>query len=380
MTFFLLARRNAWRKPARTTLLMFSVAVAFVIYGLMASFLAGSQGLEGASDNRLVVTNKAGKALSLPLSDLNQINSAKGVAASAYTARMRGFVTDEKNVVVVSAVDPQLMATVMGDELGLSADMLAAADQARDRVLVGKALAQTQGWSVGQRIGVTAFQTGKTDGTRDWSFEIAGIFEGNSAKVDTYFMIGRYDYFNATRARDKDTVDAFVVVPDAGVEPGILAPKIDALFANSAAPTKTQAEKQFLDAFVKQIADLGAIINLVVGAAFVTILMIVINTMAFAVRERTFEIGVLKTLGFSRGRIMGLILSETMFIFVVGGMLGLAVAGILSMFADASIGLAFIPQVILKAVAIITALGLLTGLLPAFIAMRMPIVNAFKSR
>ena len=380
MTFFQLARRSAWRKPARTVLLMFSVAVAFVIYALMASFLAGSQGAEGASVNRLVVTNKAGKGQALPLSDLNQITGTKGVAASVYTARMRSFVTNEKNVVVVSAVDPQRMAAVMGEELGLSADMLTALDQARDRVLVGKALAQTQGWTVGQRISVTAFQTGKMDGTRDWNFEIAGIFEGNSAKVDTYFMIGRYDYFNATRARDKDSVDAFVIVPASGVDPGVLAPKIDALFANSAAPTKTQSEKQFLEAFVKQIADVGAIINLVVGAAFVTILMIVINTMAFAVRERTFEIGVLKTLGFSRGRIMGLILSETLFIFVVGGALGVVVAGILSLFADPSIGLAFTPLVVLKAAAIIVALGILIGLLPAFNAMRMPIVNAFKSR
>nr|WP_316654767.1 ABC transporter permease [uncultured Gellertiella sp.] len=380
MTFFQLARRSAWRKPARTVLLMFSVAVAFVIYALMASFLAGSQGAEGASVNRLVVTNKAGKGQALPLSDLNQITGTKGVAASVYTARMRSFVTNEKNVVVVSAVDPQRMAAVMGEELGLSADMLTALDQARDRVLVGKALAQTQGWTVGQRISVTAFQTGKMDGTRDWNFEIAGIFEGNSAKVDTYFMIGRYDYFNATRARDKDSVDAFVIVPASGVDPGVLAPKIDALFANSAAPTKTQSEKQFLEAFVKQIADVGAIINLVVGAAFVTILMIVINTMAFAVRERTFEIGVLKTLGFSRGRIMGLILSETLFIFVVGGVLGVVVAGILSLFADPSIGLAFTPLVVLKAAAIIVALGILIGLLPAFNAMRMPIVNAFKSR
>ncbi|MGO8657272.1 FtsX-like permease family protein, partial [Rhizobium ruizarguesonis] len=91
--------------------------------------------------------------------------------------------------------------------------------------------------------------------------------------------------------------------------------RIDALFANSAAPTRTQSEKQFLEAFLRQFADIGLIVSLVVGAAFVTILMIVVNTMLFAVRERSFEIGVMKVLGFSRGRIIALILGETQFVF-----------------------------------------------------------------
>ncbi|MBN9982228.1 ABC transporter permease [Rhizobium laguerreae] len=379
MIFFQLMRRNAWRKPLRATLLMFSVGVAFLIYGLTASFLSGSQGAAGASDTLLGVFNRSGRAQPLPLTYLNRIAADSDVAAVAYMTRMRGFVDVEKNVVMTSAVDPRLIAAANGDELGLTPQLISALEEGRDRVLVGRALAEAQGWSVGQRIGVTSHLT-REDGSRNWSFEIAGIFEGADASTDTYFMIARYDAVNAARARGKDTVDGFVVRPRPGVSSGVLAARIDALFANSAAPTRTQSEKQFLEAFLRQFADIGLIVSLVVGAAFVTILMIVVNTMLFAVRERSFEIGVMKVLGFSRGRIIALILGETLFVFAVGGAGGLVLAKLATLFAGPEFGLAFTSSVLAKSVAIIAALGLLTGLLPAVNAMRLPIVNAFRSR
>ncbi|MBY5736062.1 ABC transporter permease [Rhizobium leguminosarum] len=379
MTFFQLMRRNAWRKPLRATLLMFSVGVAFLIYGLTASFLSGSQGAAGASDTLLGVFNRSGRAQPLPLTYLNRIADDSDVAAVAYMTRMRGFVDVEKNVVMTSAVDPRLIAAANGDELGLTPQLISALEEGRDRVLVGRALAEAQGWSVGQRIGVTSHLT-REDGSRNWSFEIAGIFEGADASTDTYFMIARYDAVNAARARGKDTVDGFVVRPRPGVSSGVLAARIDALFANSAAPTRTQSEKQFLEAFLRQFADIGLIVSLVVGAAFVTILMIVVNTMLFAVRERSFEIGVMKVLGFSRGRIIALILGETLFVFAVGGAGGLVLAKLATLFAGPEFGLAFTSSVLAKSVAIIAALGLLTGLLPAVNAMRLPIINAFRSR
>ncbi|MDF0697175.1 ABC transporter permease [Rhizobium sp. MC63] len=379
MTFFELMRRNAWRKRLRAILLMFSVGVAFLIYGLTASFVAGSQGATGASDNLLGVFNKSGRGLPLPLAYINRIAADPDIAAVAYTARMRGFVEVERNVVVVSAVEPQAIAAANGEELGLTPELTAALEEGGDRVLVGRTLAEAQGWSIGQRIGFTG-QLTRTDGSRNWSFTIAGIFEGADAGTDTYFMLARYDALNASRARDKDTVDAFVVRPRPGVSPGILAARIDALFANSAAQTRTQSEKQFLEAFLRQFADVGLIVSLVVGAAFVTILMIVINTMLFAVRERRFEIGVIKVLGFSSGRIMALVVGETLFIFVVGGASGLVLAKLATLSIGPEFGLVFGATLLMKSLAIIAGLGLLTGLLPAISAMRLPIINAFRTR
>jgi putative ABC transport system permease protein len=245
---------------------------------------------------------------------------------------------------------------------------------------VGRALAEAQGWTVGQRISVTAFDTVKQSGGREWRFEIAGIFAGENASSDTYFVIARYDYVNAARARGKDTVDAFIVRPHEGVSPGELAARIDTLFANSAAPTRTQSEKQFLEAFLRQYADVQLIVNLVVGAAFATLLMIVVNTFVFAVRERTFEIGVLKTLGFSGLRILALIMCETLFVFAIGGSFGLGLAKLATAFAGPALGLVFSALILAKALAIIAVLALTTGALPAYNAMRGPIIKALRTR
>ncbi|WP_320203658.1 ABC transporter permease [Agrobacterium rosae] len=380
MTFFDLARKNAWRKPLRATLLMICVAVAFLIYGLTASFVNGSQGASEASDDLLGVMSAAGRSQPLPLSYMNRIAAEPDVAALNYMIRLRGFVAVERNVVAVSALDPQRLTDVSGKELGLTRDLVDALSQERDKVLVGRALAEAQGWRVGQNITVTSGDALKQDGSRDWSFDIAGIFDGENASTDTYFVIARYDYLNAGRARNRDTVDGFIVRPQSNVSSGELAVRIDQMFANSAAPTKTQSEKQFLEAFLRQYADVGLIVDLVVSAAFITLLMIVVNTMVFAVRERTFEIGVLKTLGFSGTQVMVLILGETLFIFAVGGGLGLGLAKLATILSDPSLGLVFSTPVLAKAVGMIAVLGLVTGALPAFNALRTPVVSAFRER
>lgn len=380
MSLLHLASRNAWRKPLRTLLLMFCVTVAFLIYGLTASFLNGAQGSAGASEDLLGVMSAAGRTQSLPMATMARIASEPGVASLAYITRLRGYVNVEKNVVAVSATDPKLIADVNGKELGLTPELVSALGHTRDRVLVGRMLAEAQGWSVGQRITVTAFQTAQKNGSRDWRFEIAGIFNGANASTDTYFLLANYDYINTARARGKDTVDAFVVRPANGISSGALAKRIDELFANSATPTRTQSEKQFLEAFLRQYADVGLIINLVVGASFVTLLMIIINTMVFAVRERIFEIGLLKTLGFSQGRILMLVLAETLLIFAVGGTLGLVLAKIATVLAGPALGLVLSMAVLTKSILLIVILGVTTGLLPALNAMRTPISAAFRAR
>lgn len=380
MTFFDLARKNAWRKPLRTVLLAICIAVAFLIYGLTASFLNGTQGTAAASDNILGVTSTAGQTQPLPMAAFNRITAHPDVAAAGYVSRLRGFVDVEKNVVAVSAADPQLLMAVNGKAIGLTPELLAAIATGRENVLAGRALADARGWKVGQRITVTAFDTATTDGSRDWRFTISGIFEGENASSDTWFLVARYDYVNAARARGKDTVDAFILRPREGVAAGELAARIDALFANSATPTRTQSEKQFLEAFLRQYADIGLIVGLVVGTAFVTLLMIVINTMVFAVRERTFEIAVLRTLGFPQTAIIVMILGETLLVFAIGGSLGLALACLATFVTSPDIGLVFSPIIAAKALAIMVFSGLLTGALPAFNAMRTPIIKAFRTR
>ncbi|KMW56561.1 ABC-type antimicrobial peptide transport system, permease component [Candidatus Rhodobacter oscarellae] len=380
MTFWNFARKSALRKPLRSALLIVSVAMTFLIYGLTAGFVAGSQGTAAASDELLGVMNAAGRGQPLPMAYLSRIAALPGVADVSPITRLRGSVGDARNVVAVSAGDPDKLLAVSGADLGLTPSLIDALKSRRDKVLVGQSLAQAQGWKTGDSLTVTAFRTKKDDGSRDWRFEIAGIFEGKNASTDTHFILAQYEYINKARARGIDTVWAFALRPEPGMAAQDLAPQIDALFANSAAPTRTMSEKQFLSAFLSQYADVKRVITLVVGVSFVTLLMIVINTMVFALRERRFEIGVLKTLGFRSPQILLLVLAEALFVFVVGGAIGLVVAKLISLATPPALGLVIGAQVSLRTIALILLLGFVAGLLPALSAMRTPILAAFRTR
>ncbi|WP_299919521.1 FtsX-like permease family protein [uncultured Roseobacter sp.] len=380
MTFLSLTRKSTMRKPFRFVLLIVSVVVAFFIYGLTASFIAGSQGTAAASDDLLGVMNAAGRSQPLPMAYLSRIAALPGVAEVSPITRLRGSVGDARNVVAVSAGEPDKLLAVSGADLGLTPSMIEALGSGRDKVLVGRALAEAQGWTIGDRLTVSAFRTKRSDGSRDWTFEIAEIFDGKSASTDTYFILAQYRYINEGRARGKDTVSTFALRPEPGVAPQQLAPSIDALFTNSAAPTRTLSEKQFLSAFLSQYADVKHVVTLVVGVSFVTLLMIVINTMVFALRERRFEIGVLRTLGFSRSCILLMVLFEALFIFMLGGVIGIGLAKLASLALPPALGLVFDKSVMLRAIGLVFLLGLTAGALPALSAMRTPILSALRTR
>jgi putative ABC transport system permease protein len=146
-------------------------------------------------------------------------------------------------------------------------------------------------------------------------------------------------------------------------------------------PVQRGSPKAFNKAFAAQLGNIGLMVALVVGAAFATILMIVGNTMVMAVRERTREIGVLKTLGFSGGRILRLVLGESVLLALLGGMPGIAMAWLFAAAMETSVGnfipgFAVTPGIALTAIALMLALGLATGLIPAINAMRLNIATA----
>ena len=203
--------------------------------------------------------------------------------------------------------------------------------------------------------------------------------------TDTSFLLARADYFHAAVMRNKNRVDLFGIQPTPGTDTEALAREIDALYANSGAQTRTQSETAFMSAFLEQFANIALLVRLIVGVAFATILMIVANTMIFAIRERTLEIGVLKVLGFSGGRIMRIVLAETLVLFALGLCLGLSLtAAVIPVLADAlqSVvpGLYLTPRVIATAVALAVGFALACGALPSINALRLPIAAALKHR
>ncbi|MEF0941518.1 ABC transporter permease [Rhizobium sp. BR 362] len=380
---FTLIRRTMGRKPIRGALLIASIAIAFFIYLVLTSFEHGFLGGEVDSE-RLIVTNKVGDALPLPISYYDKILALSDVAGATYMARSRATYQTPTNFLGLTAAEPASFAAFIGDQYDIPADALARFGQVRTGAIVGRSIATQEGWVVGQNITLNTSSFFKADGSSDFEFEIVGILDGRKS-ADTHFVMARYDYINSERGSDRDTVSSFGIVPKNGVRPDAVIKAVDTLFANSAYETRTRTEAEFMRAFIAQFADITTIVRVVVGVAFVTILMIVANTMFFAIRERTREIGVLKVLGFSRRFILCNILAETFALFAVGLSLGLGFAFMAVVFLREPLRtivphLVLTPPIILQAIGLAVLLALATGAAPAFNAIRVPPNAALRER
>lgn len=382
MNTFTLIRRNMARKRIRSVLLSVSIAIAFFIFAVLASFEQGFNG-SAVQSERLVVSSKSGAAKHLPMSMFNRIEQLDEVATVTYRANFRATYQDPKNFMGANAVEPRSYAAYFSGQYDFSDAQVQAMEAKNDGLWVGKTIALREGWQVGQRIVLNSPYEKKLDGTSNWNFEIVGIFDGIGSGVDTNFVVMRYDYFNNGRLYNQDTVANFGVLPNPNYTVNQVITAIDARFANSADETLTRSESEFVKAYIEQIADVAIIVRLVVSAAFLTILMIVANTMFFAIRERTTEIGVLKVLGFSGSYILRAVLAETLWTFAIGLALGLGAAFVACILLSGPLstivpGLVLSPEIIAKAALLAFGFSLLTGGIPAVNAMRIPTTAALK--
>jgi putative ABC transport system permease protein len=252
----------------------------------------------------------------------------------------------------------------------------------RQAAVVGRDTAERFGWKIGDRIPIQGTIWRPKSGTGDtWEFNLVGIYDADPGFDKTNFFF-RYDYLNENRQVGDGLVGWYVVKIDDPSRSVEMASTFDALFANSSAETKTTTEKGFVDGFAKQIGDIGTIMIAILSAVLFTILLVAANTMAQAVRERTNELGVLKTLGFSDGSILGLVLGESLFITVLGGGLGLGLAWVFVQQGDPTNGLlpAFFlpPRDVVAGGALMVVMGVLAGALPAVQAMRLRITDALR--
>jgi putative ABC transport system permease protein len=246
---------------------------------------------------------------------------------------------------------------------------------------VGETLARKWGWKVGDRIPIASNIFSQKNGSRTWDFTIVGIFTPRTPQIDTNFMVFQYAYFDETRSFGKDQIGWMVLQTTSPSLNERVAKAIDQMFANSSAETATDTEKAFNKAFAAQLGNIALIVTLVIGAAFVTILMIVGNTMALTIRERTREIGVMKTLGFSGGRVLALVLSESVLLALLGGIPGLAIAALFTLALRENMsnfipGFAMTPGIAVIGLALMLGLGMITGIIPALNAMRLKIAAA----
>ncbi len=220
------------------------------------------------------------------------------------------------------------------------------------------------------------------DGSDTWDITVRAIYDLPNGG-DTRQIVLHQDYFEEAKQQAKGLIGWYVIKISDVDRAQAIGKQIDAMFANSPAETKTSSERAMAQSFVNQIGNIGAILSAIVAAVFFTMLLVTANTMAQSVRERTNELGVLKTLGFSNGGVLGMVLAESVLVTTLGGLLGMFLAWWLGVQFEPTLaqylpGFRVPPDAFAKSVAYMLALGVVAGAVPAWQAMRLRIVEALR--
>lgn len=381
MKYFRLIWSNAWRKKIRTFLTVLSVFVAFLLFALLSAIgFAFRGGVDVADAERLIIINKVSLINPLPISYMSRVAATEGVEAVTHASWFGGYYQDPRNQFGQFPVDPQSYFD-MYPEFVIPEEQFEAFKRNRTGAVVGKELAESYGWKVGDRIPIQATIWSRIDGSRVWEFDLEGIFSNDDPRSSTAIMLFQYDYFEEAREFGKGTAGWYVLRVAKGADPVQVANAIDLQFANSPSETKTSTEAAFAQSFTKQFGNIALIVTLILGAVFFTLLLVSGNTMSQSVRERISELAVLKTLGFDDRTVLGVVLSESILIMLLGGLLGLGVGWAVVQGLTKQLG-AFLPGIFLSPGAIAGGIGMmigagiLAGIFPALKAMRLSIIDA----
>lgn len=385
MKYLHLLWRNLLRRKVRTIFTFLAVTVAFFLFGFLMAVKNGfDAGIEIAGQKRLLTIHKISIIQPLPLRYLEQIKSVPGVAAATPNSWFGGVYKDKKNFFAQIAVVPEEYLDIYPEFL-LPAEQRQAWIATRTGAVAGAKLAERYDWEVGDKIPIQAtFWRPRDGGDPTYTFDLVGIYEGASPDVDETQFYFRYDYL-MERMGDIGIAGWYVVEIEDPERADQVAQAIDAKFENSAAETKTTTEKAFMQGFAQQIGNTGAILMAIVAVVFFIILLIAGNTMAQAVRERTAELGVLKTLGFSDRGVLGLVLAESLLLVLAAAAAGLALVWLavpgLQPMVEMFLPVFHVPpQTLLLGAGLAALLGIAAGGIPAWLAMRLEIVEALRRR
>jgi len=386
MSDLYLIYKNLIRKPLRFFLTLFAIFVAFLIYGALTAFdTAFHAGVELSADDRLITVNKINFTQPLPISYVRKVEAVDGIAAVVHMNWFGGYYQDPKTQIQTFAVDQTKLLSVYGDDIIIEPAEHAAWLQNRQGLVAGRAVAEAHGWKVGDRIPLSSNIFSQKDGRTSWDFDIVSIYTGSSAQIDTNGIYIRYDYFNETNSFGGDYIGWMGIrTKNPSLNEKVIK-DIDDMFVNSPYETETVPEKAFVKGFLSQLGNISLMITSVVFAAFFIILVVVGFSMVLAVKERTSEIGVMKTLGFRSGRLFRMVLGESFMLVFVGGTLGLWAAtgflGLLNNVPQFPVPDIILTQaIILESIGIMALLGLITGIIPAAYALRLNIITALSRR
>ena len=370
-------------KKLRTIFTLLSIVVAFLLFGMLAAINQGfNAGIDIAGKDRLVVIHRVSIIQPLPEAYSDRIAAVPHVTEVTHANWFGGIYQEARNFFPQMGVEPEKYLHIY-PEFQLPEDQKKAWFEDRAGAIVGSITAKRYGFKVGDKVPIQGTIYRKKDGSSLWEFNIDGIYESSKqAKADTTQFLFNYKRLEEAVIRHRGMVGWYIIRVDAPDQAAQIAGAIDKVFENSEYETKTTTEKAFQADFAKQAGNIGAIIQAVVTAVFFTILLVVGNTMMQSVRERTTELAVLKTVGFTGGRVLALVLAQSFLIAAVGGGTGLVIAWFVIQRGDPTGGflpIFYFPTAdLLAGIGFVVALGFVTGIIPAMQAMRLQVVDALR--
>ena len=375
-----------FRRKTRTFLTLVSIVTAFLLFGMLdavrVSFAEAGQSANGAE--RLQTGARLSFIQPLPQGLGAQIARVNGVKDVAYANWFGGAYQDPHNQVFTFAVSPNYLD--LYPEVEVSPEQRKAFDATQDGILAGETIVKKYGWKVGDKIPLQSQIFPNRSGSKNWSFNLVGVMHSKDAKAfQSQMIIMHWKMFDETTPYNNGMVGWYISRVSDINQSDRVARAIDALSANSDHETKTQTEQAATANWIKQMADVGLIVTSIMGAVFFTLVLLTGNTMMQAVRERTSELAVLKTIGFSSTSVLMLVLAESVLLLLLGGVIGLGLVSLLAPALSSQSG-GMISHTNVGAgswalgIALAIAIGLVVGALPAWRAMRLNIVDALAGR
>src|SRR5271154_3102825 len=338
MTLTRFVSKNAFRNKRRSILTVISIAFSLLLLTLMMTLWRSFYLDNGSAESnlRLITRHKVSLTFNLPAYYREKIRSIPGVVAVVPTSWFGGLYKDDKpeNFFAQFGTDPEEFFKVYRD-ITITPKELSDWQHDRQGVVVDDTLANKYGWKLGDRIILKG-----TIYPVDLELYIRGIFHSVPDDKSVYFNA---KYLEEAVSWFKGKAGTFGILADSPEDVSKVAAAVDDTFRNAPEPTKTESEKAFGLEFVAMLGNVKAFILSICSAVVFATLLVSATTMAMSIRERTREVAVLKTLGFTRQGILGLFVSEAVALSLAGGILGASLAGLMVFGFSHMVQLTFFP-------------------------------------
>jgi putative ABC transport system permease protein len=379
MTLTRFVTKNAFRNKRRSILTVLSIAFSLLLLTLMMTIWHAFYLDQGSAESaeRLVVRHRVSLTFTLPGYYREKMRVVPGVVAVVPVSWFGGIYKDNKpeNFFAQFGTDPEEFFKVFRD-IQMPEEQRIAWQRDRQGVIVDDTVAKKYGWKLGDRIVLLG-----NIYPVDLELYIRGIF--------TSYPDNKSVYFNAKYVEEavpffKGQAGTFSILAASPGDVSKIASTIDDMFRNSPQPTKSESEKAFGLEFVAMMGNVKAFILMICSAVVFATLLVSANTMAMSIRERTREVAVLKTLGFTRQSILGLFVSEAVALSLAGGLLGFVLGwGMIYGLTHSKQFISFFPMIVtpgMCALALLTAgcVGLVSAMLPSYHASKVNIVDGLR--